>query len=148
MGTEFDPVPIGDASTTYDSGISWFNNGTGASDKSYRIYDGSAVTSDPSLGKNAGLGDLEVLCNAAPIEFGNRVWDDQNGNGIQDPGEAGISGVTVRLYTPGGPDGSIGTVGDNATAIAVTVTNANGEYYFRVVDADNNGYPDGQPGLV
>lgn len=31
--------------------------------------------------------------------IGNFVWEDMNGNGIQDPGEPGISGVYVRLYS-------------------------------------------------
>ncbi|MEM7147656.1 MAG: SdrD B-like domain-containing protein [Verrucomicrobiota bacterium] len=34
--------------------------------------------------------------------FGNRVWSDTDGDGIQDAGEAGISGVTLTLHTSGG----------------------------------------------
>jgi hypothetical protein len=30
--------------------------------------------------------------------LGNRVWDDANGNGLQDAGEGGISGLCVNLY--------------------------------------------------
>ena len=33
----------------------------------------------------------------APVALGDRVWDDLNGNGIQDAGEPGINGVTVTL---------------------------------------------------
>ena len=39
------------------------------------------------------MSDVELLCDAAPIEIGNRVWHDVNGNGIQDPSEPGINGV-------------------------------------------------------
>ena len=38
-----------------------------------------------------GLGDLELLCDQAPIEIGNRVWLDLNGNGVQDPDEPPIT---------------------------------------------------------
>ncbi|MBK7608862.1 MAG: hypothetical protein IPI18_17550 [Saprospiraceae bacterium] len=37
----------------------------------------------------------------APAAIGNFVWHDLNANGIQDPGEPGISGVSVSLS--GGP---------------------------------------------
>ena len=33
-----------------------------------------------------------------PASLGDRVWEDTNGNGIQDGGEMGVSGVTVMLY--------------------------------------------------
>jgi hypothetical protein len=33
----------------------------------------------------------------APVAVGDRVWDDLNGNGIQDSGEPGIDGVNVTL---------------------------------------------------
>ncbi|OQX13716.1 MAG: hypothetical protein BWK73_11400 [Thiothrix lacustris] len=68
------------------------------------------------LGKAVGLGDLEVLCDPAPTEIGNRVWLDTDKDGLQDAGEAGIANVNLTL--------SCGA--DNATA----VTNAQGEYYF------------------
>jgi len=45
--------------------------------------------------KNSATGDEE------PIEVGNLVWEDDNGNGLQDPGEKGISGVAVELYCDG-----------------------------------------------
>ncbi len=32
-----------------------------------------------------------------PASIGNFVWDDLNGNGIQDAGEPGIDGVEVTL---------------------------------------------------
>lgn len=33
-----------------------------------------------------------------PLAVGDRVWRDDNGNGIQDPGEPGLPGVVVRLF--------------------------------------------------
>ena len=41
-----------------------------------------------------------------PATLGNQVWDDLNGNGIQDPGEPGIAGVTVTLLQGGLPVGT------------------------------------------
>src|SRR5688572_16065596 len=34
--------------------------------------------------------------------IGDRVWNDANGDGIQDAGEAGIAGATVELFTADG----------------------------------------------
>jgi hypothetical protein len=36
-------------------------------------------------------------------KIGDFVWNDSNQNGIQDPGEPGINGVTLTLNGPGGP---------------------------------------------
>ena len=52
--------------------------------------------------------------------IGDRVWQDMNGNGIQDAGESGISGVTVDLYDAAG------------NLVATTATDANGDYSFAV----------------
>ncbi|MBP6624310.1 MAG: carboxypeptidase regulatory-like domain-containing protein, partial [Chitinophagaceae bacterium] len=49
---------------------------------------------------------------------GNYVWLDINQDGIQDPSEEGISGVTVTLCNVGG------------TVIATTITDADGLYLF------------------
>jgi hypothetical protein len=112
----FDPIP-NIANMTHDGGVRWMNNTTGAFTKGYRLYDG--VGSDPDVfAKANGIGDLELLCDLAPIEIGNRVWLDTNANGVQDAGEAGISGVTVHLFNAAN------------TQIGAAVTDANGEYYF------------------
>ncbi|MGG9972479.1 SdrD B-like domain-containing protein, partial [Ferruginibacter sp. SUN002] len=55
-----------------------------------------------------------------PISYGtigDLVWDDQNGNAIQDPGEPGISGVSVTLTR------------QNGTTVNAT-TDASGKYTF------------------
>ncbi|MBK6935630.1 MAG: carboxypeptidase regulatory-like domain-containing protein [Chitinophagaceae bacterium] len=49
--------------------------------------------------------------------IGDFVWNDLNGNGIQDSGEPGIGGATVTLTYPGG-------------ATVTTTTDANGAYSF------------------
>ena len=68
--------------------------------------------------KGNGMADLEILCDEAPLQVGNRVWRDLDGDGIQDPGEPPIAGVTVRLYD------------DAGTLVGTAVTNSDGEYYF------------------
>ncbi|WP_141004606.1 SdrD B-like domain-containing protein [Nocardioides humi] len=85
---------------------------------------GNRLTGADGFGKGQGMADMEVLCEFAPIQIGNRVWNDENGDGIQDPGEDGIAGVTVNLYDPAG------------NLVATKVTNSRGEYYF---DSINDG---------
>lgn len=50
--------------------------------------------------------------------IGNWVWEDTNGNGLQDTGESGLGGVTVNLYDEGN------------NLIATTTSNSNGYYEF------------------
>ncbi len=121
----FDPIP-NIANMTHDGGVRWMNNTTGAFTKGYRIYDGEG--SDPDVfAKANGLGDLEFMCDTAPIEIGNRVWLDTSGNGVQEANESGISGVTVHLFNSA--NAQVGTA----------VTDANGEYYFvSSTSADSN----------
>ncbi|MEV7004784.1 SdrD B-like domain-containing protein [Streptomyces sp. NPDC093982] len=71
-----------------------------------------------TFGKSRGIGDLEVLCDEAPLQLGNRVWFDTDQDGIQDPGEKPVVGATVNLYDADG------------NKIGTATTNARGEYYF------------------
>ncbi|HRC85675.1 MAG TPA: SdrD B-like domain-containing protein, partial [Thermoanaerobaculia bacterium] len=50
--------------------------------------------------------------------LGDRVWRDDNGNGVQESGEPGLNGVTVRLHDSGG------------AVIATQVTAGDGNYSF------------------
>ncbi|MEF7614901.1 SdrD B-like domain-containing protein [Aquincola sp. MAHUQ-54] len=76
--------------------------------------------------------------------LGDRVWYDSNGNGRQDSGEAGVSGVTVTLKGAG-RDGVFGTDDDVG---ATTTTNSGGYYSFnglaagqyQVIFGARNGY--------
>ncbi|MBK9436930.1 MAG: hypothetical protein IPN51_02890 [Chloracidobacterium sp.] len=90
-----------DAGATFDGGVRFFNNTTGNAERAYRIYNGLGGVGQPDFGKANGLGSMAAMCSAAPIEIGNRVFRDTNNNGVQDPGENGIAGVTVRLYESG-----------------------------------------------
>jgi choice-of-anchor A domain-containing protein/uncharacterized repeat protein (TIGR01451 family) len=72
------------------------------------------------LSWDAGL----IPAPAAPSCIGDRVWFDSNLNGIQDLGESGIEGVTVKLWS--GP-----------TLIGTEITDNFGEYKFTNLSADN-----------
>lgn len=117
--TTFDAFPLRPPSEVFNSGFRWYGNTTGASDKEYVLLDTDSGISPLSFGKANGLGDLIVLCDEAPIEIGNRVWRDDNLNGVQDPNEPPIAGVTLELYE-----------GNNPTPIATAVTDAEGNYIF------------------
>lgn len=78
-----------------------------------------------NFGKGQGLADMDVLCDLAPIQIGNRVWYNDAADGTQQPGELPVVGATVNLY-----DGQ-------GNLIASTVTNDRGEYYF-----DSRDYPE------
>jgi len=101
---------------TYDSGGTTdfsLNNGNESLD--YQIY--NSVSPYIDFGKANGLGEIEMIEAAPPIEIGNRVWNDTNANGIQDAGEAGIAGIQVQLIS-------------GATVLSTATTDANGNYIF------------------
>ncbi|MBO0935272.1 DUF11 domain-containing protein [Fibrella sp. HMF5335] len=95
------------------NGFSVFSNTTGDEVRDFQI-----VPSGELFSKGSSVGDIEIMCKAAPIEIGNRVWNDTNNNGVQDAGEPPMAGVTVTLKGPG------------STTIATAITNSAGEYYF------------------
>lgn len=119
---------VSDPAQNYFAGGSYyFNNTTGEYDKYYVVFSDPLQGEAPWLfGKANGLGDLEAKCINAPIEIGNRVWDDTDNDGIQDAGENGISGVTVTLYEA-----------DGITVIATALTDANGNYFFSSATGSN-----------
>lgn len=65
----------------------------------------------------------DALCDIGAYEFppagfiGDRIWFDDNGNGLQDSGEPGVPNVTVNLFSAG-------------SLRATTATNGNGIYTF------------------
>lgn len=114
-----------DASSWHSGGTISLNNRVGSDVKRYVIYDYYSVG---GAGKSTGIGDLESLCDLAPIEIGERVFSDIDNDGIQDANEPGISAITVRLYR----------TSDNAL-IGTTTTNSLGIYKFTNL-TPNTGY--------
>lgn len=113
--TETDP-----AAFPYGNGVGALSNLTGERGSELVLMSGSG-----SFGKASGMGDLEALCDKAPVEIGNRLWIDIDGDGLQDPGETPVSGAAVQLFEDSNSDG----VPDGA-AIATATTDANGNYLF------------------
>ncbi len=125
MYTVFDPSTV--------NGNDWRAGGThtdsdanGANVRYFEVFDKcdssgfscpAGRTATGTFGKANSLGELEAMCDKAPIEIGNRVWLDTNSNGVQDANETGIGGVTVSLL-------------EGATSVGATKTAADGTYVF------------------
>ena len=75
------------------------------------------ITSAPTgvAGSNTTTYDFGFWQKAS---LGDYVWEDSDGNGAQDSGEPGVSGVTVRLFAQAG------------TPLGTTTTNSAGYYRF------------------
>ena len=74
-----------------------------------------------------------VICKM-PASIGDYVWNDANGNGLQDDGaNHGINGVTVRLYQDDG-DG-VFEPGTDDTLVATQTTSGDGAYDFTMLYA-------------
>ena len=68
-------------------------------------------------------GDCQIRTEPLPqadLTLGNRVWEDTNGNGMQDPREEGIGGICVNLYD------------SEDNLLQQTTTDSNGYYGFNV----------------
>ncbi len=119
MVTSMDPADV------WQQGVDWFSNTNGTNTRNHSMEVANAGNNSTGYsGKGSGMGDIELICYYA-IEIGNRIWNDANGNGIQDAGEAGISAVALELFLDANNDG----VPDGA-AIGSVTTDANGNFFF------------------
>ena len=120
----------------------------------YRV--GSDISTDSNANPNNGLmsdlvtlraGQFNRTLNAGFYQFaklGDFVFNDTNANGIQDAGEAGIAGATVKLQNAAGQ------------TLDTTTTDANGMYMFgglrpgdyKVMFVQPNGFNAVSPFLV
>jgi hypothetical protein len=88
---------------------------------------------DGTTTPNTATVTLTVDQNRTDVDFGykgtaslgDRVWYDLNGNGVQDTGETGLNGVTVKLFDSTG------------NLLATTTTAGNGNYSFNNLPAGN-----------
>ena len=99
-----------------DAGLEVDSDGDGIADADDNCP--SDANADQADADGDGVGDV---CD--PVVLGDRVWLD-DGDGIQDGGEAGIEGVTVNLYDSG------------AVLLDSTTTDATGAYSFLPGDGD------------
>jgi hypothetical protein len=113
--------------TTNTTGLK-FNQGfdDGQTKYYYFTVNGNYAVGDITLAAKAGPsfqtgtipGPSLVCAIVAKASLGDYVWFDQNSDGIQDEGEPGIEGATVRLYDA------------NDNLLKTTTTDANGYYLF------------------
>jgi hypothetical protein len=127
LAAVFDPIPV--SGNFEDQGIHIYDISNGKLKRAYRVVDGSPVGGLPvgPSAKDAGLGDLEALCDAEPIELGNYIWKDTDKDGIQDPNEMALQNVNVTLYN------------QNGQKVGTTTTNSNGQYWFTNANVDTTG---------
>lgn len=100
-------------------GLAWFDTLTGEEETAVELYVGGPTAG--TFGKSNGIGDVEGC--AIPLEIGDYVWLDLDRDGIQDPGETALAGVTLTITGPGLPAAGVSTI-----------TDANGLYRFGSVD--------------
>jgi hypothetical protein len=88
---------------------------------------------------------LEVCYSEPQGSIGDTVWFDANADGLQDPGEQGISGVVLDLFADANCDGQA-----DGAPISAAVTGIGGTYQFTtlaagcyVVDVDESTVPPG-----
>lgn len=141
LSTVYDPIMQGETTgTPYWStlGIQYNDVTTGVKTQIARVI--PEGTPSGEMDKANGMGDIDFVAEEPPLQVGNRIWLDNNGNGIQDAGEttAGVpTGTTVTLRSPG-VDGIYGN-GDDQTW--TTTTDANGNYYFSTLSSSDNRKP-------
>ena len=120
LSSHYDPARDSSAPDAAERVQGWraYSSENGAASRTVTVTEAAERNDSPGGGfaKAGGLGELSALVAEAPVEIGNRVWLDADGDGVQDSGEAPVEGVTVTL-----------TCGD---VTAETTTDANGEYYF------------------
>ncbi len=119
--TVFDPVNI--VAGAFSAGARWLDADQGDAERAYNIFT-TPLGSGTTFAKANGLGDVIAMCENAPLQVGNRVWNDANGNGIQDANEAVFSNVALQLWADttnnGTPDTQIGSA----------TTDSGGNYLF------------------
>ncbi|MCH9646901.1 MAG: carboxypeptidase regulatory-like domain-containing protein [Deltaproteobacteria bacterium] len=104
--------------TDTDDALMGLGETTGTGGTEGILVSGADVLNAPSDGGTPSFG------YNAPGSIGTTLWNDADGNGTQDPGEAGISGVVVNLLADTTGNGFPDTV------VATTTTGPDGSYLF------------------
>lgn len=94
---------------------------------------GASLTEE-GIFQSIGQFDTENDFGFTKLAIGDKVWRDDNKNGVQDAGEPGVAGVVVTLYK-NGVDKLPGTSDDKV--VASVITDAYGNYLFEEIDATN-----------
>ncbi|MGV3723692.1 MAG: SdrD B-like domain-containing protein, partial [Actinomycetota bacterium] len=108
---KFDDLPAG----TYKVAVSGVSSGLSATFDP----DGVSTAHQATVTLSAGQCRSDVDFGYGPAgSAGDRVWKDTDGDGCQDSGEIGISGVTVKLLN------------SNGSVLTTATTDSNGYYLF------------------
>ena len=86
-----------------------------------------------SYPRNRIPGDTRTVDNSGAI--GDFIWYDADGDGMKDDAEAGMAGVTLRLYEDADNNGVL-SAGD--VLLTTTATDDNGLYQFTGLPDDQN----------
>ena len=147
----FTGIPDGDYTISVsdnDGVLNGLGETTATGGSSAVTVSGGDVLNAPSDGGTGTFG------YNAPGTIGDSIWSDANGDGVQDPEEAGIEGVVVNLLDSGGaviattttgPDGSYEFTGLEPGDYTVQVDSSNFvpggalEGYTQTYDADGTG---------
>ncbi|MFK7809915.1 MAG: SdrD B-like domain-containing protein, partial [Saprospiraceae bacterium] len=125
MATVINPVNFN------SGGLRRFDMKTGTSGPTvgYQLY--QTITfpgGNGNAAKGGGIGDVEMICNPAPLELLSFLWMDYSQDGVQDPSEPGIPNVEISLFDLSG------------NLLATTTTDANGLYTFSDTLAPSTSY--------
>jgi hypothetical protein len=110
------------------NGYTFSPQNLGDDTKDSDVNPSTGTTGDINLaqGQNNPTNDAGIYLTPQPTgSIGDFVWDDQDKDGVQDPGEPGRPGVTVRLLDC------------NGNVISTTTTNASGNYSFANLPGGN-----------
>ncbi|MCF0075665.1 T9SS type A sorting domain-containing protein [Dyadobacter sp. CY261] len=96
-------------------GVKWFSNQTGKATNGFSIFPGGM--SPGYFWKSNNVGDIELITPLPDTEIGDRVWIDNNDNGLQDADEPVLTGIELQLYR-------------GSELIGTTVSDQDGRYNF------------------
>ncbi|WP_344846142.1 SdrD B-like domain-containing protein [Celeribacter arenosi] len=126
----FEGLDAGDYKVTFDASSTGYDftsqdvGGDDAADSDADATTGMTGTYTLAIGEENLTVDAGLV-DPGTASVGDTVWFDANKNGVLDDGEEGVEGVLVTLATAGG------------TVIGTVATDANGQYLFTGLDADD-----------
>lgn len=135
------------ASTTTDSSGDFSFSGLGNGNYRLRITDtGGKLTDYFGTTSYATARQRDITVSGANVSntsfgynlkgaIGDTLFNDVDGDQVQDSGEVGFSGISVKLYSDTDGDGVIES-GDGDTLLATVVTDSSGKYLFSGLDND------------
>lgn len=123
----FENLPEGDYTVTVDTSSDALTD----LDPNYDADGGNDATTEVTLAAGESNTDVDFgFGDSDKGSIGDTIWLDVDGDGVQDPTEVGIAGVTVYLYD--------GTDTSETGTFVTTTTDSDGHYYFG--DLDINTY--------